>query len=1457
MVLQLSYTGFGVEAEDAAAETQISENQYTELSFSSYGIDDDTYNNTETYGSVNNLANMDKVAFSGKIKFGGNGGNSDAYVRIGGWNESRLKFALGIFYNSDTICLFDHLDGGLIELKRVAASDLEVNPLETAVDIRLTFDYEESTNVRIKFYVEGKEYYNGVLTDAVSKIGTYMVVSSTALPITVESTDFMADHGVLTFSNLGYEENVTVENGEMSKSLADGNLDGVAIEGYYKFTKATDNYVFIGGAKQGIRLCPTASGNMYVHYYNPSSSPTELGAIYASAAGTLTGIDVKIKVGFMFSNVNTSTNTGNVKVIVRISDFYQREYHVTNVSLASFVKTVRIVSGSTSSPLTITSIVKPPMEGYTVKTFTDFGFEEEITVSKVSEKISKSIEGSTLHQVAIEGYYNFYAHNTAQFVYMGADEYGLRIESATNGNIIARYRFSSTDSMRDLATFTPTDLGITLTGTDVKIKTGFEFLNVSEDGTTGDVKVTMLFEDTIKREFTIAGANLSLFHQTITIKTLIDQQLKVKAVVSDVEYDKLSFTGLGYDLCTTVTNSEAYKTLEGQTLDRVMLEGYYSFSAVEGANLVLIGDLRRGIRIASTQNGNITIHQRDDEAKEWITVDTVMASEDLILTGNDIKMNMGFSFSAVDETANTGTVKFVITISDTYTSTHYLTNVSLDAFMQTVRIVSSDATAPLTIKDIATDGKEIQKVTFSDYGIKDGTYNGKGSWLYKKGALLDFENLNCVEFSGKVIFGHDGSNPHHESVRIGGLTSSTPWKGIGVMYSNYGIYLRNYLDDQDKGEVLKHVPTYQLTVNPLETAVEIKILFVYVNDKQDVRLIFSIDGVEFYNDIIEGAAGKLGPYMVVSSHYTPMTVGSVSTGVEQEEVDVEYYNLANTSVADGYGYLLVGKGDILLNNESTTNGRILNSPGDYDVRVIGEGEYVKKIVLYSSGDAHPDGILDARDLVAAKKALCDAQLETEAGVEGADVDRDGIVDDADYDSVCNHLIGENVITGAKDSYLTYEKDVMPIAGYFGPYRVRDNEGNIMYDYLTDDIYSKIQALGINLINRTQNNYLTSEEEKKDIFDGLALAEEKGIGVYVSDARIGVGNQGTLAEYAEYSSFKGLFMVDEPDILELYGRSKNTINLAGYSTQTAHLNSYSNISGYINLHPMNQACALETEDLATDYDAYLEQYISACNPKVLSWDYYVFDEKNIVKDTYATVEGYFTNLSVMREKSMKYNIPFWSYVQAGTYWNNNGDGSALPYKEINTPTKQQLLWNVNTALAYGAKGITYFPLIQPHYFATDDSTDDSMDYTRNGLIGANGEPTQWYSYAQAANEQIREVDEVLLYATSKAVLAVGTTARDKTGITLSSYGDLEAVTADTGAIVGVFDYQGKTAYYVVNYDTAGTSTTGISSTVTLNFNSDKKQTFQVVSKQLASAITTTDTSCALELVSGGAALVIVE
>ncbi len=402
----------------------------------------------------------------------------------------------------------------------------------------------------------------------------------------------------------------------------------------------------------------------------------------------------------------------------------------------------------------------------------------------------------------------------------------------------------------------------------------------------------------------------------------------------------------------------------------------------------------------------------------------------------------------------------------------------------------------------------------------------------------------------------------------------------------------------------------------------------------------------------------------------------------------------------------------------------------------------------------------------------------------------------------------------KSASISTAEHVMPIGGFYGPYRTTDKNGTYR-DLVTDDIFQKIQDIGVNLIVASSASW--SETGTSDVITkSLYLAEKYGIGVYVNDNSL-LYRSDVVAElglYSNFTSFKGLHLIDEPTTASYYGSGTSANTLRFYANAAKQLNRYTNLNAYINLYGMVQAWASASGKNVTEYyNTYLDEYLEATNASHLSYDTYAFI---VGKSTY------FTNLAVTRQKALDKGIPFWGFVQAGSNFNDAGEDLDTTGNN-NTPTKGEFLWNVNTTLAYGAKGIEYFTLVQPAYYAYE-SSDDKYDYERNGLIAANGELTKWGSYAKEANAQIAAVDEVLMNATSVAVLAKGSALQSETGITATGYGTLASITIPTlqdqgitetgrGALIGVFDYRGKEAYYVVNNDTTGMQT------VTLNFTKD--------------------------------------
>lgn len=377
------------------------------------------------------------------------------------------------------------------------------------------------------------------------------------------------------------------------------------------------------------------------------------------------------------------------------------------------------------------------------------------------------------------------------------------------------------------------------------------------------------------------------------------------------------------------------------------------------------------------------------------------------------------------------------------------------------------------------------------------------------------------------------------------------------------------------------------------------------------------------------------------------------------------------------------------------------------------------------------------------------------------------------------------------------KDVMPIAGYYGPYTASISyNGQQPVDYISDTIFQAIADCGINLLTASPDNY---ERVPQSVKKQLELGEKYHIGLFVTDESLTstdhLGDQVAsekeiserLMEYADYPAFAGLYIVDEPTsksyLADVYGEERS---LDKYAPLTDIVADKLQVNTFCNL------LKVTGNGIKDDYEAYVKEFCETMHPDFLCFDYYIMDEPNV-----GTESLYLWNISLMREYGEKYGIPFWNCVQAGGQWN---DAVSRFDSEELYPNEGEIDWTVNVNLAFGAKGICWFPLIQPLYFANAET--EPYDFSRNGLIGAWGNKNQWYYYAQSLHKHIGVIDEILMNAKSQGILATGKQsqkdARDTRGALFDgdSWQELKSVEGD--ALIGCFNYQGKTALYVVNY-----------------------------------------------------------
>ncbi len=435
---------------------------------------------------------------------------------------------------------------------------------------------------------------------------------------------------------------------------------------------------------------------------------------------------------------------------------------------------------------------------------------------------------------------------------------------------------------------------------------------------------------------------------------------------------------------------------------------------------------------------------------------------------------------------------------------------------------------------------------------------------------------------------------------------------------------------------------------------------------------------------------------------------------------------------------------------------------------------------------------------------------------------------------------ENINTLAMSNILG--KDIMPIVGFFGPYRSTDDE--YVHNSLEESYFRALAEAGVKVIMYSLVDYAETPEL---VMQSLDWCEKYGMKYFVFDSNIygNVGNDeitaeeiaGYLKKYSDHPAFAGVYAVDEPWTTYYPVESESV---------TKPIEKYTRVTEVLHelgvLFMAAPLCVWNLDKVKANYERYVAEYCDSLKPLYLCWSNYPF----------STNEGmhvYFYNMNIMREHAKRLGIPCWANIQAGAQWNDDKKyfDSELPYY----PNEAQFNWNINTCLAFGMQGIDYFPLIQPEHFAWAGTKEEpKRDYRRNGLIGGRGEKNQWWFYAQRIHKHIAAIDEVLMNCVHEGIIATGKTAEKDMRLVScmmesEQYRELISVSGD--AMVGCFDYNGKTALYIVNYSME------CAQYISLKFSGNQK--IKVIQKAQISHVNTDNLE--LDMVAGEGVLLVIE
>ena len=264
----------------------------------------------------------------------------------------------------------------------------------------------------------------------------------------------------------------------------------------------------------------------------------------------------------------------------------------------------------------------------------------------------------------------------------------------------------------------------------------------------------------------------------------------------------------------------------------------------------------------------------------------------------------------------------------------------------------------------------------------------------------------------------------------------------------------------------------------------------------------------------------------------------------------------------------------------------------------------------------------------------------------------------------------------------------------------------------------------------------------------------------------------VADYAAFDNVQGWYITDEPHT----GDFPRLAEIASAFRRAAPGREV-----YINLFPDYADPGMLR---AVDYASYLRLFVETVRPEILSYDYYPFlgRDRSVSADKLFLVETerergirqaaarmedrteFFRNLGAIREAGLEAGIPTMLILQLTEhgYYRN--------------PTKEELLWQVTHALAYGVSRISYFT-----YWLPD--SDDGFWLWDNAMVERDGSPNPHYHQVREINRRLRSLGKALEGRTSEAVFHAD--PAEPYGLPLRSHGALRSLSGGA-AVVGFFD-----------------------------------------------------------------------
>jgi hypothetical protein len=267
---------------------------------------------------------------------------------------------------------------------------------------------------------------------------------------------------------------------------------------------------------------------------------------------------------------------------------------------------------------------------------------------------------------------------------------------------------------------------------------------------------------------------------------------------------------------------------------------------------------------------------------------------------------------------------------------------------------------------------------------------------------------------------------------------------------------------------------------------------------------------------------------------------------------------------------------------------------------------------------------------------------------------------------------------------------------------------------------------------------------------------------ISDQEIEHRIQQMIRAAGKSRAIKGYFIMDEPGVADFPALGKAVAAVKKHAPGKL---------AYINLFP-NYATlgAPNMSQLGTsNYTEYLERFVAEVKPQVISYDNYMVQFSDDLKDR-GKAASYYRNLLEVRRVALKHQLPYLNIVSAN---------QIRPPTPIPSPANLQ--FQAYTTLAAGYRGVTWYNYFGPGY-----------KYT--AITPSSGLKSLTWMYLRDVNSQVAALAPIMSRLTSTGVFFSAPAPVDN--LPLLPGGLVEAVACATPVMVGEFRHASGESYVMI-------------------------------------------------------------